>query len=256
MSIVFEPVRQFERWLAEYTGAPYAVAVYRCATALEMCCSYLGVGNVTIPAENYFGVAGAVLRGGGIVECAPISWRGAYRLNPYPIWDSARRLRAGMYNEPEFRGELVCVSFHRGKILGYTEGGGILTDSWEAADWFRAARDDGRPDTVVAKYHKFNMIGWAGYMVPEVASGLLQKAQYLPDWNEDLPNDPKWADLSKTDWNALWKKRWRRSSTESRPSEMTTTSSSWPGYEEHTNVSAAVNSPSNITRTFDYTTKL
>lgn len=215
MSKVFEPVREFERWLQDYTGAPYAIAMYRCSSALEMACSYLGVTDVTIPAHNYWGVAGAICRAGGTVICRSIDWRGAYRLNPYPVWDCARRFHAGMYLRKEHWGEFVCVSFHRGKILGYTEGGAILTDDPVAADWFRAARDDGRPDGVVAKYHQFEMIGWAAYMIPEVASGLLQKAQYLPEHNEDLPNDPKWVDLSKTDWNALWKKRRKNVSIES-----------------------------------------
>jgi len=206
MSEVFEPVRAFERWLQDYTGAAYAVAVYRCSSALEIMCRALGVKNVTIPADNYWGVAGAVRRAGGNVLCEHFTWRGAYRLNPYPIWDCARRLHAGMYDRTEHRGEFVCLSFHRGKILGYTEGGAILTDNRAAADWLRAARDDGRPDGAVAKYHKFGQLGHAAYMIPEVASGLLQKAQYLPEYNEDLPNDPKWVDLSKTDWNGLsWK---------------------------------------------------
>src|SRR6185436_10349338 len=192
MSEVFEPVRAFEQWLQEYTGAPEAIAVYRCSSALEIMCRALGVRNVTIPAENYFGVAGAIRRAGGTVSCEKFNWRGAYRLNPYPIWDCARRFHADMYCRTEHVGEFACVSFHRGKILGYTEGGAILTDDPAAARWLRAARDDGRPDGAVAMVHDFGQLGLAAYMIPEVASGLLQKAQYLPAHNDDLPNDPKW----------------------------------------------------------------
>ena len=43
----------FEEEVAEYTGAPYAVAVDSCTNALFLCCKFFDVDEVTIPKETY-----------------------------------------------------------------------------------------------------------------------------------------------------------------------------------------------------------
>ncbi len=204
----FQPVRDFEAALCEYTGAPYAVAVHRCTVAITLCCMLLKTRRITIPSRTYAGVPQAILWGSGPhgqVRCEDIPWRGAYKLEPYPIWDAARRFRAGMYDETA---GYVCLSFHRSKILGHTEGGAILTDNKAAADWLRLARDNGRSEDPERRDSNFVMVGLPAYMIPEVASALLQKLVHpdFPKDNPDLPNS-NYADLSLTDWNALWGSR-------------------------------------------------
>ena len=49
----FKIVEMFEETMADYTGAPYAVAVDSCTNALFLCCKYFGVDEVTIPAKTY-----------------------------------------------------------------------------------------------------------------------------------------------------------------------------------------------------------
>ena len=46
-------VEMFEENIAEYTGAPYAVACDNCTNAIRMCCEYYKVDEVTIPARTY-----------------------------------------------------------------------------------------------------------------------------------------------------------------------------------------------------------
>ena len=109
---------EFERQLADYTGAKYAVAVDSQSNALFLClkrCANrvlwefnpdendvparavrVGVQKVMIPSHTYPSVPCAVIHAGYKVEFEPnkASLKGAYRLKPTPIWDSALRFTA------------------------------------------------------------------------------------------------------------------------------------------------------------------
>ena len=45
-------VEMFEENMAEYTGAPYAVACDNCTNAIKMCCDYYEVDEVQSPKER------------------------------------------------------------------------------------------------------------------------------------------------------------------------------------------------------------
>lgn len=188
----YQVVRDFEAAVAEYTGAPYVVTVNSCTMALFLCLKYFEVENVEIPKRTYISVPMSILHAGGRIAWRDEDWRGAYRLEPYPIVDSARRFTAGMYRP----GEYQCVSFHASKILGIEQGGAILHDSPEADMWFRRARFDGRTEGVAPSNDTFDMLGWHCYLSPSAAAVGLLKLYSLPKDNPDLPNDD-YPDLSK-----------------------------------------------------------
>ncbi len=202
-------VEAFEKALCEYTGAPFAIAVKRCCIALQGCCEYLRAHTFTpphilIPRFTYEFVPQILVRSGFVVECDGNRWAGGYQLWPYPVWDYARRFRPNMY----VGGQFQCLSFHRSKILGHTEGGAVLTDNYNAADWLRQWRDDGRK-----RSGPHEMIGQSGLMYPDIAVNLTLKLHWLkhdyPNGHEDLPNSD-YPDLSKTDWNKIWQDQRRR----------------------------------------------
>lgn len=204
-------VRDFEEGLCEYTGAKYAVTTNSCTMALLLAVAWhklifykkprpwLGVANqdkesfdIDIPKRTYVSVPMAVIHAGGQPRFTDCGWSGAYRLNPLPVVDSARRFTSGMYCP----GQMQCVSFHASKILGDTQGGAILHDDPEADAWLRRARFDGRTEGVAPKDDDFTQIGWHCYMSVDVAARLLMKLRTLPLHNPDLPNDD-YPDLSK-----------------------------------------------------------
>lgn len=227
----FRVVRDFEQALSEYTGAPFAVAVNSCTMALLLAVKWhlsfrrpmandLHGGpetmrtstEVQIPKHTYVSVPMSIIHAGGWTTFRDEDWSGAYQLKPLPIWDSARRLRAHMYdyalgwdpsdksNAPSHRGEMVCLSFHWSKILGIQQGGAILHSDPEADDWLRMARFDGRKEGIspaqqAEHYGGFTMLGWHCYMSPEIAAAGLVRLHHLPDDNPDLPNDD-YPDLS------------------------------------------------------------
>jgi dTDP-4-amino-4,6-dideoxygalactose transaminase len=188
----FQVVRDFERAVADYTGAKYCVTVNSCTMALLLACKYLDVGTVTIPKYTYVSVPMSIMHAGGRVDFDNLDWRGMYRLRPYPIWDAARRFTSGMYRA----GQYQCVSFHWSKILGIQQGGAILHDDDDADRWFRKARFDGRTEGVAPKDDTFDTLGYHCYLSPEVAALGLVRLSFLPKHNEDLPNSD-YPDLSK-----------------------------------------------------------
>jgi len=178
----FKVVREFEEAVAEYTGAPYAVAVDSCTNALFLACKYLKVEEVTIPAKTYISVPNSIVHAGGKVNFRDYKWAGSYQLEPYPIWDCAKRFTSGMYRP----GAIQCVSFQTRKILSIGKGGMLLTDSLDAVKWLKSARFNGRSE-VPLEEDTYDSFGWNMYMTPEQAARGLWNFYYLPDHNEDQP---------------------------------------------------------------------
>jgi len=191
----YKVVRMFEEEVAEYTGAPYAVAVDSCTNALFLCLKWLNVTDlrVFIPKETYLSVPMSIIHAGGIPVFEDRKWSGKYRLNPFPIWDAAKMLTSDMYN-----GEFMCLSFHIKKHLSIGKGGMILCDDINAVNWFRMARYEGRS----AKGYKddnVNMLGWNMYMTPQQAAHGLALMQNYPEHVDDLGENGGYKDLTAND---------------------------------------------------------
>lgn len=221
MSDAFKVVKDFERAVGEYTGAPYVVAVNSCTMALLLAVAWsiryesasmgVALGNrrpgVEIPRRTYVSVPMSIIHAGARPIFRDEHWVGKYALAPYPIWDSARRFTSGMFDEKPHherpiakRAALLdrrmqCVSFHWSKILGIQQGGAILHNNPEADDWLRRARFDGRTEGVAPKDDNITSLGWHCYMSPEIAAAGLVRLHHLPLHNADLPNDD-YPDLS------------------------------------------------------------
>ena len=185
----------FEEEIANYTGAPYAISVDSCTSALFLVCKYLEVKEVTIPSQTYLSVPQSIIHSGGTVvfdkRAETNHWRGMYQLKPYPIWDAAKRLTSGMYKKNQY----MCLSFHIKKLLPIWKGGMILTDNESAADWFKKARYEGRSE----KYYKEDDItfcGWNMYMTPQQAAQGLAVMQNLPLHNSDQGELNGYRDLT------------------------------------------------------------
>lgn len=193
----FGPVRELERAVSLYTGAPYVVTVNSCTMALLLAMSWykqkMGLSCVNIPRRTYVSVPMSAKHAGLAVRFRDEEWKGFYRLEPAAIWDSARYFSQGMYDQ--FRGGMVCVSFHVTKVLGDTQGGAILLDNREAYEWLKRMRFDGRTEGVAPKDDQFNELGYHCYMSPDVAARLVHRLAVLPNDNDPLPND-EYPDLS------------------------------------------------------------
>ncbi len=201
---IYKVTEDFEKSLADYTGAPYAITVDNQSNALFLAMMYENVKGkeLTIPSRTYPSVPCEIIHAGAKVKFRQVEGKtikGAYQLEGSNVWDSALRFTADMY----IPGSHMCVSFTGPyKHFKLSKGGAILTDNYESYLWFKRARYSGRRE---CSYHDdhFDMLGWNFYMMPELAArGLLLMNQFYntdgsKKHNEDL--ELPYPDLSKFD---------------------------------------------------------
>ena len=188
----YKIVKMFEETVADYTGAPFAVSTDNCTDAILLCCEYLNVTDVTIPSKTYLSVPQSIMHAGGTVKFKDYKWKGIYQLEPYPIWDAAKRFTSDMY----IPGSYQCVSFHHRKILKIGKGGMIFTDDEEAYEWFKIARYEGRNLKVPYEEDDHKILGWNMYMTPEQAARGLILFEDIELENDDTGGDWAYKDLS------------------------------------------------------------
>ncbi len=199
---IYKVTEDFEKMLCDYTGAPYCVTVDNQSNALFLALMYEKVKDleITIPSRTYPSVPCEIIHAGATVKFREVEGKtikGAYRLEPTNVWDSALRFTSNMYI-PE---QHMCISFTGPyKHFKLSKGGAILTDNLDAYLWFKRARYSGRRE---CSYHTdyFDMLGWNFYMMPELAArGCLLMNQFYnidgtPKDNPDL--ELPYPDLSK-----------------------------------------------------------
>lgn len=207
MKNVYDITNEFEKRLADYTGAKYAVTVDNMSNGLFLALYYenkvkkrIEDNFVGCPSRTYPSVPCEIIHAGLKIEWIPIEGEtltGAYQLTNSRVWDSALSFTADMFIPKSH----MCVSFTGPyKHFKLSKGGAILTDDYKAYLWFKRARYSGRRE---CSYHDDNldMLGWNFYMMPELAArGLLLMGQFYnidgsKKHNEDLTLP--YPDLSK-----------------------------------------------------------
>jgi dTDP-4-amino-4,6-dideoxygalactose transaminase len=207
MKNVYDITNEFERRLADYTGAPYVVTLDNQSNGLFLALYYenyvkksIHVNEITIPNRTYPSVPCEIIHAGLKVKFKQVKGKtikGAYNLEGSNVWDSALSFTSEMY-KPDTH---MCISFTGPyKHFKLSKGGAILTDSLEAYHWFRRARYSGRRE---CSYHDDNldMLGWNFYMMPELAArGVLLMGQFYNTDGTKKQNDDlelPYPDLSK-----------------------------------------------------------
>lgn len=206
----FDVVRELERQICKYTNSPHCVVVHSCTDAIGICLEYQAIkatkpAVIEIPKFTYISVPMQIKRAGFQLAFREEDWEGEYKIKPFNIWDSARRFRKDMWyeNGPTSCYDIMghkykCLSFHRAKILGHSQGGAIIHNDWEFQQYAEMMRFDGRTPGVLPVNDQPTVLGRHCYMDPEVAAALLHNLYYLPDYNVDLPKS-NYPDLSKMD---------------------------------------------------------
>ena len=206
----FDIVKELEFQIEKYTGAPYCVAVNSCTNAIGTVLEWTIKNDtdftfrhsIEIPKFTYIGIPMQIKRAELSVAFRDEEWQGEYQLKPLEIWDSARRFRKDMWyeNGPTKCYDIMgtkykCLSFHRTKILGHSQGGAIIHNDKEFDKYSRMMRFDGRTEGVPAAQDNPTVLGRHCYIDPGVAAELLHNLYYLPDYNADLPRS-NYPDLS------------------------------------------------------------
>ncbi len=185
----YKVIDDFEKSVAAYAGAPYAIAVDTGSSAIFLACKFLQVDKVILPKYTFIGVPTMVKHAGGSVEFADVEWDGEYKLDPYNIVDSCCRFRSEMYRP----GEIRCLSFQYWHHLNVGRGGMILTDREDVRDWCSKARFWGREQKPITEAPP-EFLGYQLFMEPERAARGLSLMQRVKASYPDMKGE--YTDLS------------------------------------------------------------
>ena len=189
----FDSVKKFEQSIAEYFGAPFAVAVDCCTHGIELCLRQQGITHYTVPKRTYISVPFLANKIGIEFDWRDEDWEDYYTLGGTNIIDAAVLWQKDSYVPKTF----MCLSFQFRKHLSLGRGGMILTDNEEAAKELKKMSYDGRIPDIPWREQDIMTFGYHYYMTPETAELGLQK---LPKAISEKPVKWKvtdWPDLTK-----------------------------------------------------------
>jgi len=192
-NLIFPSVEEFENKIADFFGAPYAVAVDCCTHGLELCLRHLDVKHYTVPKRTYISVPFLAKKLNISFDWKDEHWEDYYYLGDTNIIDAAVLWRKDSYVPNTF----MCISFQYKKHLSLGKGGIILTNSKKDAIILKKMSYDGRSPDAPWREQNIDMVGYHYYMTPETALLGLKK---LPDAIKSKPKKWKvtdWPDLTK-----------------------------------------------------------
>lgn len=189
----YEINNELERQLSEYTGAPYCVVLDSGTSAIILSCILHEVDEVEVPKDTYISVPFAIIQGGGKPKFVDLEYEGMYQLKPYPIWDSALRLKRGMY----IPNTHMILSFGHRKQLPIGSGGALLLDNEEEYIRLKRLRYNGRPETAYHDTDDITEIGFNMILHPILASIGVEMMKTFPDNPPDKPTSMNGLDLTK-----------------------------------------------------------
>jgi len=193
---MFDKILEFEKALAEFTGAPYAIMTDCCTHAIELCLRYDRVRGLKMTPYTYLSVPMTMHKLGidyVYMDEPEQTWTGEYNFMYTRVWDSARRLETGMYRP----GQMQCVSFGHGKPLQVGHGGAILLDNKAAYSTIIKQRYDGRDlNTIPWETQKTFHIGYHYKpSIEDAVRGLELLEQFKTD--PQVPKFVQYPDLRK-----------------------------------------------------------
>ena len=187
----FDVVKEFEGKIAEFFGAPYAVAVDCCTHGVELCLRYTNTKVISVPKRTYLSIPFLANKLNINLKWKDENWVDYYYLN-HNIIDAAVLWKQNSYIPKTF----MCISFQFRKHLALGRGGVILTDSKNTALELKKMTYDGRHPDIPWREQNISSMGYHYYMTPETAANGLKK---LPEAIKTKPKQwtiDEWPDLT------------------------------------------------------------
>ena len=135
-----EQVQKFEKAIAEFYNAPYAVATDCCTHAIELCLRLHEPVYVKCPKHTYLSIPMTFNKLKTQWSFNDEKWEDYYFITNTNIIDAAVYWKEQGY----IRNTLMCLSFQYKKHLNLGRGGMILTDNKETALQLKKMSYDGR----------------------------------------------------------------------------------------------------------------
>ena len=171
MNPFIEIVGKFEERIADYFGAPYAVAVDCCTHGIELCLRNECYGVLTIPKRTYASIPMTAIKVGAAWAWTDEEWEEYYWLGNTNVIDAATMWRKDSYIPNTY----MCLSFQFKKHLALGRGGMILLDNKTNYERVKKMSYDGRRRDIPWAEQNIEMMGYHYYMTPETAALGLEK---------------------------------------------------------------------------------
>lgn len=187
---MFDKVKEFETQIAEFYGAPFAVATDCCTHAIELCIRYTDAKSVTCPVQTYISIPFTLDKLNIKWSWEEKNWTDFYYIGNTNIIDAAVYWKENSYIDNTF----MCLSFQFKKHLSLGRGGMILCNNEEDYLELKKLSYDGRLPNIPWADQNINSIGYHYYMTPETAELGLKKFQDAvntesKDWSwKDYPD--------------------------------------------------------------------
>lgn len=173
----FKIITKFEETIAEFYGAPYAVATDCCTHAVELSLRLQKVKQTTCPKYTYISIPLTLKKLNITWEWSDEQWKDYYYLGNTNIIDAGVLWRADSY----IAGTLMCLSFQFKKQLSLGRGGMILTDNKDSYEKLLKMSYDGRSRELPWAEQSIDTIGYHYYMTPETAQLGIEKFNQVKD---------------------------------------------------------------------------
>lgn len=190
----FEIVTEFEKKIAEFFGAPYAVAVDSCTHGVELCLRQQGAKYISSPRHTYLSIPflATKLKLRLLWKDDDFEWKDCYSVWQN-VFDAAVLWKRDSYKP----GTFMCLSFQYQKHLNLGRGGMILCGTEEDYNQLKKMSYDGRLPNIPWREQDIDTVGYHYYMTPETAKLGLEKL------DEAIEKEPRqwvmtdWPDLTK-----------------------------------------------------------
>lgn len=191
---MFEVVHEFEKQIASFFGAPYAVAVDSCTHGIELALRYTNATKISIPKRTYLSVPFLANKLNMKLE-----WRDENWVNYYYVTDNIIDAAVLWEKDSYIPNTMMGISFQYQKHLSLGRGGILLLDNEEAAVEIKKMSYDGRLPMIPWREQNVSTYGYHYYMTPETAKLGIEK---LPMAIESTPRQwivTDWPDLTQMD---------------------------------------------------------
>jgi dTDP-4-amino-4,6-dideoxygalactose transaminase len=186
-------VDHFERLVADYFGAPFAVATDCCTHAIELVLRYLDCRErLILPRHTYMSVPMILDKVDIDYQLQQINWYSTYDVIPGLLIDAATLWQRDSYQP----GTYMCLSFQYKKHLAIGRGGMILLDNHAAYERLRRMRHDGRNPDVDQWDDNVCELGYHYNMTPEYAARGIMIFEELRDVPWQAWNWSQYRDLA------------------------------------------------------------
>lgn len=191
MNTNFETISIFENKIANFFGAPYAVAVDSCTHGIELCLRYTNAQNITVPKRTYISIPFLAKKLNINLQWSEEVWKDFYYVTP-DIIDAAVLWKPNSY----IPNTKMCISFQYQKHLSLGRAGIILLDNELDAKKLKQMSYDGRLPNVPWREQNIDCFGCHYYMTPEIAEIGLKKLQTAIDTKPKQWTYNDWPDLT------------------------------------------------------------